>query len=64
MDAGCELGVTLGDEDVAGVAPGAFNLFSGREVAEVYEQELGKPAPEGFRNVRVHDLRHTYGRRA
>jgi NAD(P)H-dependent flavin oxidoreductase YrpB (nitropropane dioxygenase family) len=23
----------------------------------------GEPAPEGFRNLRVHDLKHTYGRR-
>ena len=24
---------------------------------------LGREAPAGFRNVRVHDLRHTFGRR-
>jgi len=23
----------------------------------------GKPCPDGFRNVRLHDLRHTYGYR-
>jgi len=28
-----------------------------------YPQELGREAPTGFRDVRVHDLRHTYGRR-
>jgi integrase len=28
-----------------------------------YAQELGKEAPAGFKNVRVHDLRHTFGRR-
>jgi integrase len=28
-----------------------------------YEKELGRPAPEGFGRVRVHDLRHTFGRR-
>ncbi len=28
-----------------------------------YQEELGEPAPEGFRNVRVHDLKHTFGRR-
>ncbi len=27
------------------------------------EQQTGAPAPEGFRKVRVHDLKHTFGRR-
>jgi integrase len=27
------------------------------------EQRGGEPAPEGFRRVRVHDLKHTFGRR-
>ena len=31
--------------------------------AEKYQAELGEPAPEGFRNIRVHDLKHTFGRR-
>jgi integrase len=31
--------------------------------ARKYQEELGEPAPEGFRNVRVHDLKHTFGRR-
>ena len=31
--------------------------------SQVYENELGKPCPDGFRNVRVHDLKHTFGRR-
>ncbi len=34
-----------------------------REAAEHYEQELGRPCPPVFGNVRVHDLKHTYGRR-
>jgi integrase len=34
-----------------------------RRAADRYLQELGKEAPAGFRNVRVHDLRHTFGRR-
>ena len=34
-----------------------------RRAAARYPQELGKEAPTGFRDVRVHDLRHTYGRR-
>jgi hypothetical protein len=33
-----------------------------RRAAARYAQELGREAPEGFRNVRVHDPRpHTYG---
>jgi integrase len=28
-----------------------------------YEKELGSPCPNGFRCVRVHDLKHTFGRR-
>lgn len=36
----------------------------GRErAAEKYQEEIGKEAPEGFRSVRVHDLKHTWGRR-
>lgn len=31
--------------------------------AERYEQELGKPCPTGFASLRVHDLKHTWGRR-
>jgi integrase len=31
--------------------------------ADCYQAELGEPAPEGFRNIRVHDLKHTFGRR-
>src|SRR5206468_8978875 len=31
--------------------------------ADKWEEQTGTPAPEGFRRVRVHDLKHTYGRR-
>ena len=31
--------------------------------ADKYEQKTGKPSPDGFRRVRVHDLKHTFGRR-
>jgi integrase len=31
--------------------------------ADRWEEETGTPAPEGFRRVRVHDLKHTFGRR-
>ena len=34
-----------------------------RRAAERYEKEFGRPCPDGFRNVRVHDLKHTYGSR-
>jgi len=34
-----------------------------RRAAVRYAAELGREAPAGFRNVRVHDLRHTFGRR-
>jgi len=35
-----------------------------REAAEHYEEELGRPCPEGFqRGIRDHDLKHTCGRR-
>jgi integrase len=31
--------------------------------ADAWAKEHGEPAPEGFRRVRVHDLKHTFGRR-
>jgi len=31
--------------------------------ADKWGEATGKPAPEGFRRVRVHDLKHTFGRR-
>ena len=31
--------------------------------AEKWEKEHGEPAPDGFRRIRVHDLKHTFGRR-
>jgi integrase len=34
-----------------------------RRAAARYEKELKRPMPPGFRRVRVHDLRHTFGRR-
>lgn len=34
-----------------------------KEASEAYESELGIECPKGFRNVRVHDLKHTFGRR-
>jgi integrase len=34
-----------------------------RRAAERYADELGRPCPAGFRSIRVHDLKHTYGHR-
>lgn len=34
-----------------------------RRAAERYEGELHRPCPAGFRAVRVHDLKHTWGHR-
>lgn len=34
-----------------------------REVSEVYEAEMGNSCPKGFKSIRVHDLKHTFGRR-
>lgn len=35
-----------------------------REVAAgQYQEVLGQACPDGFRKMRVHDLKHTYGRR-
>lgn len=31
--------------------------------AQRFEKETGKPCPSGFRSIRVHDLKHTFGRR-
>jgi integrase len=37
---------------------------SARErAADKWEEQTGQAAPEGFRRVRVHDLKHTFGRR-
>jgi integrase len=38
--------------------------MSARErAADAWERTHGTVAPEGFRRVRVHDLKHTFGRR-
>jgi hypothetical protein len=34
-----------------------------RRAAARYEFELGRPCPTGFRAIRVHDMKHTYGHR-
>lgn len=34
-----------------------------QDAATKYEKEFSRPAPWGFEHVRVHDLKHTFGRR-
>jgi integrase len=34
-----------------------------RRAAARYASELGSVCPDGFRSIRVHDLKHTYGHR-
>ena len=34
-----------------------------RRTATRYQKELGRPAPDGFGRVRIHDLKHTCARR-
>jgi integrase len=34
-----------------------------RRAAAKYRKEFGRECPDGFRRVRVHDLKHTFGRR-
>jgi integrase len=34
-----------------------------RRAAARYEREMGRPCPAGFRSIRVHDLKHSYGHR-
>lgn len=34
-----------------------------KEAAQKYEETLRQVCPDGYRNIRVHDLKHTFGRR-
>lgn len=34
-----------------------------RRAADTWSEQHEEPAPEGFREIRVHDLKHTFGRR-
>jgi len=34
-----------------------------KKASELYPTKLGRDAPWGFSNVRIHDLKHTFGRR-
>lgn len=34
-----------------------------RRAAKQYAEQFRKPCPAGFRSIRVHDLKHTYGHR-
>jgi integrase len=34
-----------------------------RRASRRYASEIGRPCPDGFKSIRVHDLKHTYGHR-
>jgi integrase len=34
-----------------------------KRAADAYQEKFDRPAPDGFRRIRVHDLKHTFGRR-
>jgi integrase len=34
-----------------------------KDAAENYMERFGKEAPWGFAHIRIHDLKHTFGRR-
>lgn len=41
-----------------------YKQRNGRQLAiDHYEEAFGYPAPQGFRTLHVHDLKHTFGRR-
>jgi len=65
-------------DEVRGLHPTHVFTCNGAPVTKIYnsgwkcareraadrlEKETGQPAPWGFRNLRVHDLKHTFGRR-
>jgi integrase len=65
-------------DDVRGEHPSRVFTWKGRPVqrlgtaswqrarvraADRYDDAIGGPSPDGFRRFRVHDLKHTYGRR-
>ena len=65
-------------DDVRGIHPGFVFTYRGNAIetmhnsgwqaararaAKQYPDELGEPAPDGFKAIRVHDLKHTFGRR-
>jgi hypothetical protein len=40
-----------------------MNKAARRRSAARYQEELGRPCPAGFRSIRLHDLKHTFGYR-
>lgn len=58
---GCEP-IPVEPVPVKGMNEGAWKKGRSR-AADRWENETKQPAPEGFRKVRVHDLKHTFGRR-
>jgi len=65
-------------DDIGGMHPEYVFTYQGKAIetmhnsgwqaararaAKNYEAEFNAPAPEGFKHIRVHDLKHTFGRR-
>jgi hypothetical protein len=57
-----ELVFTHGGQGVAKIYKPGWKAAR-RRASKRYEREFGKPCPSGFRLVRIHDLKHTYGYR-
>jgi integrase len=49
-------------EQLAKMHTSAWNRARAK-AAKAYPATFGKACPDGFRNIRVHDLKHTFGRR-
>lgn len=52
-----------GERDRVGRLRNSGWIQARRRAAARYPKELGKEAPDGFKRVRAHDLKHTFGRR-
>jgi integrase len=55
-------GVSRSGKPLTRIYNTSWKLARGR-AAKKYKEEFNKEAPFGFRNLRVHDLKHTFGRR-
>jgi len=58
----CEFVFTCKDRPVTRIYNSGWKAARRRAAAR-YERELGRPCPAGFRSIRVHDMKHTYGHR-
>lgn len=53
---------TRGGHPVRGINNSGWKAAR-RRAAKRYAETIGVPCPQGFRFIRVHDLKHTFGRR-